>query len=143
MACQFLHNSITTASTPTEYKRRIGELERQMEQLDQSVNSLRSIVMDLAMRKSCEDAARLKRDGEPPSEAQEAAVKSLLPEYAVSALKFVNSVCCCGEATIGNAKYGLKITRKLLTLSKYQKPPVLELKMVDKTILDLLFPDGY
>lgn len=117
----------------------VADLTRRMDIQDAAIISLRSMLMDLSMVKMAKNATAMIKDSENLSSEQEAAVESMVPEYTLTGLKFINPCCIVGHAAMGRNKYGLKITRKLLTLSKYQQPAEVELAMVDKSIRNVLF----
>lgn len=144
MACQIIdHDDIVTAAatvtTNAAYEAKIADLERRLDQQDQDIWRLRSALFDMSIKKSTEEAARLKREGEPLSAEQENAVQSMVSDYTLKDLKYINDCCIVAKAVMGKARYGLKVTRKALSLAKYGQPPEVEIAL-DAATRALLFP---
>lgn len=148
MACQIIdndaHRAVTavTATTNAAYEGRIADLECRLDKQDQDIIALRSLLMSFCMKKAGQEAAKLKCEGEQLSFEQENAVQSLVSDYTLTDLKYINDCCIVGKATIGKAKYGLKVVRKSLTLSKFGQPAEVEIAL-DAATRALSRPNSY
>ena len=123
---------------------RIDALEVNVARLEGLLISTRSLLQDTLMTQAGRSAAttacrRYEFDADCPemTPEREAAIKSLAGGIDIKHLKYINANCIVGKTTCRN-RYGVKVTRRELTLSKYQCPPS-EVMGVDRETAELLF----
>ena len=123
---------------------RITTLEANVARLEHLLISTRSLLQDTLMCQAARNAAAARHEPDPDcpvmTPERESAVKSIAGGIEIKHLKYINANCIVGKALQGGGRnrYGVKVTRRELTMSKYRCEPSQRIA-VDRDTAEVLF----
>jgi hypothetical protein len=140
MACQIIDDDIEIATT-VSHADRVAALEARLDKQDRDIIALRSLLMNLGIKKAGVAARKAITEGDLLTAEQEDAILALSGADGLKNLRYINESCIVGttDGPSSRARLGLKVTRRELTLSKYKCPPEIAIALDDAT-RRLLFP---